>query len=123
MASGLFVLTGAWEPTSELVRLYGVVMFWPGSDEVEISKEANLLSAILGGVMFSWGFVYWQLTNLLELDPGRIKQIFTLSIWAWFVTDSLGSMAAGGWINLICNVGYLLIFVVPLRNVATSSSR
>jgi len=123
IGSGLFVLTGSWGPTSGLVRLYGEIMFWPGAEGVEIAKEANLLSAILGGVMTSWGLLYWFLTDLLETETYRVKRIFMVSIWVWFVADGLGSFAAGAYINLICNVGYLLIFVLPLRRISSPAPR
>ncbi len=117
IASGLFVLLGSWDTTSEPLRLFAEVLFWTNTEQVEVAKEANLLSAILGGVMLSWGMLYWMLTDLLRDDPARIKRIFLISIWAWFVADTLGSILSGGVVNVLFNLVYLSIFVLPLRNI------
>lgn len=114
---------GSWEPTSIAFRFLGQILFWPEADEVINTNGTQILSAILGGIMFSWGLVYWFLTDLLESNPAKVKQIILVSIVAWFVIDSVGSLLAGSWVNVIFNTGYLMMFVLPLRGVTQASAR
>ncbi len=113
IASGALILLGAYDKTSAGVKLWGDLLFWPLDDDVQVTKEGRLFSAVLGGVMIGWGVVYWGLASMLETDPVAVRRVFLTSIGAWFVFDCVGSVAAGAPLNLIFNVGYLLLFVVP----------
>ncbi len=67
--------------------------------------------------MIGWGVSFWGLTSLLETAPTAVRRIIALSIGSWFIFDSLGSLLAGAPLNVVFNVGYLLLFAVPLRRL------
>lgn len=84
-------------------------------------RTARLLSAISGGVLVGWGLMIWLLaTQLYSKDPMLCRRIILTSIGAWFVIDSSMSIAAGAVLNAVLNVGFLLIFALPVWKPAPS---
>ena len=78
-------------------------------------SAARLLSAISGGVLVGWGLMIWLLvTTLYEKEPQLCRRIILTSIITWFVVDSSMSIAAGAILNAFFNVGFLLIFALPV---------
>lgn len=76
---------------------------------------ARLLSAISGGVLVGWGLMFWMLATLLYAkEPDLCRKIILTSIISWFVVDSSMSIAAGAFLNALFNVGFLLVFVLPV---------
>ena len=79
------------------------------------AAAARLLSAISGGVLVGWGLMIWLLaTRLYAREPDICREIILTSIVSWFVIDSAMSVAAGAALNAIFNVGFLLVFAVPV---------
>ena len=79
-------------------------------------KTDQLLAAIGGGVLVGLGVTIWQVTTLVYAsDPQTGGKIITYGIWSWFVVDSAGSIASGAWFNAVLNIGFLLMFILPLR--------
>ena len=52
--------------------------------------------------------------KLYPKDPELGRSIIIASIVTWFVIDSAGSVLAGAPLNALFNVGFLLIFVLPV---------
>lgn len=106
-------------PTGLLIDL----VFWPvdGAEGLP-SAEMRLLCAITGGLLVGWGAMIWLVaTRLYPREPTLARSIILTSVVAWFVVDSLGSAAAGAALNVALNVGFLLLFVLPLwRPVQTA---
>jgi len=76
---------------------------------------ARLLGAISGGVLVGWGLMMWLLaTQLYGKEPRICRKIILSSIVAWFVIDSSMSIAAGAALNAVFNVGFLLVFAIPV---------
>jgi len=76
---------------------------------------AQLLSAISGGVLVGWGLMIWLLaTTLYAKEPDLCRRIILTSIVSWFVVDSSMSIAAGAILNAFFNVGFLLVFALPV---------
>lgn len=77
--------------------------------------DARLLSAISGGVLIGWGLMIWLLaTTLYAKEPVVCRRIILTSIIAWFVVDSSMSIAAGAILNAFFNIGFLLVFALPV---------
>ncbi len=100
------------------------LVLWPIDGGQSLTPESRLLSAVLGGVMLGFG------TTLLVLvakayprDPQLVRTVILAGVWVWFVVDSLGSFAAGAPANALLNVGFLLAFVVPWRQVPSTAQR
>ena len=78
-------------------------------------EATRLLSAISGGVLVGWGLMMWLLaTTLYAREPAICRKIILTSIISWFVVDSSMSLAAGALLNAFFNVGFLLVFAVPV---------
>jgi len=120
---GLLIAIAAVPATAAPVQLLLDLIFWPvdGAERATM-PETRLAFAISGGVMAGWGILLWQLTDRLYLrDPKLGRSLILNSIGTWFLVDSLGSIAAGAPLNAVFNVGFLLLFVLPLRNVSAKA--
>ena len=57
----------------------------------------------------------WLVLDLVApRDPVAARRIILISAGLWFVTDCAGSFAAAAPMNALFNLGFLLIFVLPL---------
>lgn len=111
---GLMIAFGAHELTDGPLRWFADLLFWPLGDPAILTDEAQLLSAILGGVMTSWAVLIWMLTDALGTEkPELLRRIIFTTMAIWFVIDSAASVASGGWLNVIGNIGFLAMFVIP----------
>lgn len=99
-------------PTSLLLDL----VYWPLDGAPSMAGRApRILSAISGGVLIGWGLMMWLLaTTLYAKEPVLCRKIILTSIISWFVVDSAMSIAAGAFLNAILNVGFLLVFALPV---------
>lgn len=100
------------------------LVLWPIDGGQSATPEIRILSAVLGGVMLGFG------TSLLVLiakayprDPQLVRTVILSGVWVWFVADSLGSIAAGAPVNVLLNIGFLLAFIVPWRQVPFTAPR
>lgn len=108
-------------PTSLLLDL----IFWPADGSQTISSSTNhFLSAIAGGLMTGWGVLLWLLvTRLYPRDPDLTRSLITASASAWFLVDSLGSIAADASLNVLLNLSFLVLFMLPLWLPGSSGKR
>jgi hypothetical protein len=74
--------------------------------------EIELPQVIIGGcpLVDAHRRVVVDTTQLLQ------RLIFT-TMAMWFVIDSVGSLAAGSWLNVVSNVAFLGAFVLPARRL------
>ena len=81
----------------------------------EAARYISLAHAVLGGVMFGWGIALVAVVRTLFASGCRAGwNIVALSVGAWFVPDTGYSLLSGYWQNAVLNLGFLLVFVVPL---------
>ena len=99
-------------PMSFLVDM----IFWPVDGAQSIASETgHFLLAVGGGVTIGWGVLLYLLTTrLYPSDPGLARLLITASAMAWFIPDSLGSIASGAALNVLFNLGFLGLFMIPL---------
>lgn len=97
------------------------VLYLPGVPDVASADTISFTVGVAGAVMVGWGasilFIY--------LDPPmverpRIAQAFLLATVAWFILDTLMSIAVGAIINVVGNCLFLGLLLPPL---AVLSSR
>lgn len=113
---GILLLFAAYPATSAPVAVLSDLILWPvdGTQTLD-APETRLLSGILGGVMAGWGVLLWTVsTRLYPREPDLARTLTLTSIWVWFVVDGIGSTVAGAPLNVLLNVGFLALFVVPL---------
>ena len=83
--------------------------------------EQRVLCAITGGLMVGLGVLMWLVTTeVLVTHPSLARSLILKSIVAWFVVDSSMSVAAGVPLNVLGNVGFLLMFTLPLLGTSTN---
>lgn len=104
------------EATAGPARLMVDLIAWPldGATGWE-AHETRFLFALLAGFLLGWGVMIWGLQAwVYDLAPEPVRRVVLSGILAWFVLDSLGSIASGTALNVLANVGILFLAVGPL---------
>ena len=120
---GIAMAASALPAVSSSTGLLLDLIFWPidGGQTAEAS-EVHLLSAICGGILTGWGLLLWQLaTRLYPRDPELARSLILSSIVTWFMVDGIASAMAGAPLNAALNIGFLLLFIVPLWRPAEAA--
>lgn len=120
MVTGLALALAAIPALNLPIRLLTDLLVWPlDRAETLAGSETRLALAIGGGVMLGWGLMIWQLAGEpLERAPEAVRGIIRTSVTAWFLVDSAGSVAAGAALNVLPNLVFLALFLLPLRRGA-----
>lgn len=116
---GVMIALGAHQGLNGPLVFLADVMIWP-FDGVQTGNatEFHLLSAIGGGVMVGWGLMLLMLSGRgMREAPALSKTLITYSIVCWFIVDTTGSIITNAPINALGNLGFLAIFLLPLRSV------
>jgi hypothetical protein len=119
MGVGAVVALAAFPPTALVTNVLSDLVFWPfdGRQAVD-TQTARLLAAIGGGVMFGWGLLLWQIASqLLPKEPALAASLIRTSVIAWFALDCTCSVLAGAYLNVVLNMGFLAMFLVPLMSL------
>lgn len=76
----------------------------------DMSAAARLGAALFGALTFGWG------VTLLQAGRGvSLVKAATAGVVAWFVVDSLASLALGYAWNALSNAGFLVVLLLLLR--------
>lgn len=79
------------------------------------SPLARLLAAISGGVLAGWAITMWGVVRrLFDQDPALVRALLLPGLVVWFLIDSTGSVVSGGGLNVVGNIGFLVLFGIPL---------
>jgi len=91
------------------------VLYLPGEPDVAQAATLSFAIGVTGSVMVGWGasmlYVY---LDPASLSRPRIARAFFIGTVAWFVLDSLVSLALGAMINVVGNVFFLGLLLPPL---------
>ena len=117
MVTGLALALSAVPELNIGVRLLTDLLVWPfDGAETLAASETRLALAIGGGVMLGWGLMTWQLAGEpLERTPDAVRGIIRASVLGWFLVDSAGSVTAGAALNVVPNLVFLALFLLPMR--------
>ncbi|NJM83823.1 MAG: hypothetical protein HC844_16445 [Tabrizicola sp.] len=115
MAFGLTTALAAYPPTAGFTVMLTDLLVWPmDGAETGGSAEARLLYAIAGGVLVGWGWLIWQLAgDAIVRNPDGIRMLIRQSVMAWFAVDGIASLLAGAPLNLVGNLVFLALFLIP----------
>jgi len=107
---------GTMLATSEPARMTLDILSWPVDGlQSYASPDTQFLSALTGGFLFGWGVMIWCLsTSVYDAAPEAVRRTLLVSVGAWFMLDSAGSIASGNISNAYINVLVLLLAVGPL---------
>lgn len=76
---------------------------------------SRLLTGIVGGVLAGWAVTMWLVVRHLHpRDPDLVRMLLLPGLIVWFVVDGIGSVVSGGGLNVIGNIGFLVLFLPPL---------
>ena len=81
----------------------------------EASHYITLAHAVFGSVLVGWGVTILFIVQ--RLFRKRIKNswsIIAISILAWFIPDTIFSLASGFAPNALLNLVFLILFFIPL---------
>ena len=104
-----------------LIRQFFSLLLYatPGAIEMRFSADANayiqLVHAILGAVLFGWGLAMLLILRgpFRRGDP-LTWTLLAVPLLAWYLPDTLFSIASGFWQNAVFNTAFALLFGVPL---------
>ncbi len=107
---------GAMLPTSQAAQFTLDLLSWPIDGAQHFAEPTTrFLSALTGGFLFGWGVMVWCLSVwVYDLAPEQVRKSVLIGLLAWFVLDSLGSIASGNTSNALVNIIVLLIAAGPL---------
>lgn len=82
---------------------------------VEATAYVSLVHAVLGAVIFGWGTVLLMIVHG-PLRRGRREgwQMLAVSVAVWFIPDTAYSLWSGFWQNALLNLGFAVLFAIPL---------
>lgn len=107
---------GTMEPTLEPARWTLDLLSWPldGATRYD-SPDTRFLSALTGGFLFGWGVTIWCLSAwAYDAAPEGVRKSVLTGLIAWFLLDSVGSIASGNPSNAVINILVLLLAAGPL---------
>jgi len=90
----------------------------------EAGHYITLVHAVLGAVMFGWGLMLAVVVKRLLAQGSKLGwQLVAGSLAAWSVPDTTYSLISGYWQNALLNIGFALLFAVPLAATRKSCLR
>jgi hypothetical protein len=116
IALGALFALGAHPSTAGVANFFIDFVKWPVDGAQSVStQDARIIAAIGGGISVGWGVMIWQVADrILPKDPALGRLLLTQSLLAWFAVDSAASWMAGIPLNVVMNIGLLLLFLAPL---------
>jgi hypothetical protein len=114
---GLMTAAAAAVPLQVPAVLLADILFWPlDGAQGGADATARLMFAIGGGVLTAWGVLLWMLAGqVMAQMPDVARQMVLTTALIWFVVDSGASVLAGAPLNVIANLGFLAMYLLPLR--------
>lgn len=89
-----------------------------------LTTHVKWLSAIGAGLLvavaiFCYGIIA---PAILKKDFNTLK-FFKIAMITWYLIDSIGSLAAGVWLNILFNTIFLLILLLPVWSIKAEAPK
>jgi hypothetical protein len=82
---------------------------------VPLSREALFATSLSGAITVGWGvFMHQTIEHLARSNPAALRRAVGLAFTVWFVLDQAGSWRNGGYGNMLSNIAFYAIFMLPL---------
>lgn len=100
-------------------RMFSLLVYATASHIQAFGPEAvayiRLVHAVLGCVLFGWGVLFMYLAmGPVWKGSKDAWSAFAVSLLAWFVPDTAYSLLSGFWQNAVLNLGFAVLFAMPL---------
>ena len=105
-----------WPPALAFANGFFDVAIWPVLDGAQSLEgvETNMLLAIVAGFSVAIGTFVWVLaTSVMPRDPALARRTIAIAMGGWLAVDSLGSWFGGAGGNVLLNLGFGALFLVP----------
>lgn len=101
------------------------LVFWPFNGQERLDAPmARLLAGIGGSVIVAWGLMLLLVSvRVLPRDPALAHSLIVSSVVAWFVLDCMVSILVGAYLNVLLNLGFAALFLVPIGLSRTHGAR
>ncbi|MEL6828780.1 MAG: hypothetical protein AAFO63_01455 [Pseudomonadota bacterium] len=113
---GPIFFLGTMLDTSEPARWSLDLLSWPLDGNISYQHpDTHFLSALTGGFLLGWGVLIWCLSAwVYDAAPDGVRKSVLVSVLAWFLLDSAGSLTSGNATNIAFNLIILIVAVGPL---------
>ncbi|MFN3201216.1 MAG: hypothetical protein ACE366_22640 [Bradymonadia bacterium] len=88
------------------------------TDPGPVTPGTRLCMGMAGGIMFGWMVHLWALMPHARPTDRQLARALLTGLAAWFVVDSAASLISGGGLNAVGNLGFLMLFGLPLMGPA-----
>lgn len=89
------------------LRMRGATALVPG-------REGLLMAGIMGAVMMGWGlYLYLTVETMARADAGQLRRAVLGAFTLWFLFDQAASWRMGAYGNMVSNVTFYAVFVLP----------
>jgi len=92
---------------------------WPLNNlSAELSRDVMWLSSIGAGLLVAFSiFLFGVVAPAIKDHDKRIINVSRLAIIAWYVVDSVGSIASGVLSNAVFNTLFFIMVMIPLIGI------
>ncbi len=118
----LFCLVWALAPYTSInlpARFLIDVIDWPLDNlSAELSRNVKWLSSIGAGLVAAFAiFLFGIVAPAIKANDTKVIQISKLAIIAWYLIDSVGSIASGVTSNAVFNTLFFIMVMTPLIGI------
>ena len=116
IAIGIFFSWATSGPLVAVNEAFVDLVFWPfDGTQTYAAGETKLLSGIAGGLTVGLGIAIWMIAReVFATNPASGRRIILAMMLGWFTVDSIGSIIAGAWFNVVPNIAILALVCWPL---------
>lgn len=97
-------------------RLFTDIAFLriPGGAPLSAGREGLLMAGIMGAVMMGWGlYLYLTVETMARADASQLRRAVLGAFTLWFLFDQAASWRMGAYGNMVSNVTFYAVFVLP----------
>ena len=119
----LFALAAIPAVYAWIAVFFDVAHFPFHSAPESLDPTGRLMIAISGGLTVGLGAMVWTVaTEVLPVAPAQGRKVILYSAVGWFITDSTFSVVAGSPFNVVLNLSFLLLMVLPLQRKGSTEA-
>lgn len=114
--TGIISVLGSFEPTQLPWLILHNLLSSSQNSRASFSEDALVLNAIVGGLMMGWGTLMFLLADECAKSI-KIWRAMVAGLVVWFFFDSLGSVLSGVYLNVVLNICFITVFIIPLMAI------